>query len=128
LWWLEQGKNYAGRYNDFAIPRNRANVNISWNKGQHAAAANIHYVSHYQNLDNLWVDGEETDQPMIIPSHTTLDLQYSYVFESLRQATLRLGCINCTGKEPPLTYYTAPEPYHDPRGRVYYLRWQQPIR
>jgi hypothetical protein len=38
------------------------------------------------------------------------------------------GCINCTGKEPPLTYYSEPEAYHDPRGRVYYIRWQQPIR
>ena len=51
-----------------------------------------------------------------------------YVFRGLRQATLQLGCINCSGEEPAPHYDTQPEPYHDPRGRVYYLRWLQPIR
>ena len=70
----------------------------------------------------------ETDQPMIVSSFTTLDLQYSYLFEKLRSARLRIGCINCTSEEPPLTYYAEPDSYHDPRGRFYYIRWQQPFR
>jgi outer membrane receptor protein involved in Fe transport len=128
IWFLDQGKNYAGKYIDFAIPRNRANVNFSWNRGQHGAAANIHYAGHYRNWDNQYVDGELSDEPWIIPSHTTLDLQYSYIFERLKQATLRIGCINCSGEDPPYTSYTDPEPFHDLRDRLYYLRWLQPIR
>lgn len=127
LGWLE-GENFAGKILDHPIPRNRGNLNFSWSKGSHGAAANVHYVGHYQNWGNDWVDGVETDDPMIVSSHTTLDLQYSHLFENLRNARLRIGCINCTGKEPPLTYYPFPEAYHDPRGRVYYIRWQQPIR
>jgi len=122
-------RNYAGRYRwDIALPRNRANVNISWDKGAHGAAANIHYIGHYENNLNLYVDGVETEQPMIIPSHTTVDLQYSYTFEKLKNAILRIGCNNVTDKHPPLTYWPGNEPFHDARGRFYYLRWQQPIR
>jgi outer membrane receptor protein involved in Fe transport len=120
-------KNVAGHWWGVAVPRNRANVNISWDMGQHAAAANIHYIGHWYNLDNLWVDGEPTDQPMIIPSHTTLDLQYSYTFERLRNAIVRFGCNNVTDKDPPLIYWPTNEPLHDGRGRFFYLRWQQPI-
>ena len=122
-------KNFAGKYGlSIALPRNRANLNLSWDMGPHAAAANIHYTGHYENFANLWVDGERTDKPMTIPSNTTLDMQYSYSFENLRGATMRLGCNNVTDKDPPLTYSAAPEPFHDARGRFFYIRWQQPIR
>jgi outer membrane receptor protein involved in Fe transport len=121
--------NYAGKYRWInALPRNRANVNFDWAMGQHTAAANIHYIGHYENYTNEWVDGVETDEPMIIPSHETLDLQYSYTFEKFRGAQLRIGCINCTDKDPPLIYSSVNEPFHDARGRYYYIRWQQPIR
>lgn len=120
-------KNYAGDHRRIAIPRSRANMNFSWNRGPHGLAANIHYTGHYRNHTDLYVDGEETDQPMIISSHTTLDLQYSYTFRNLRNAILRLGCNNVFDKDPPLNY-GALEPFHDGRGRFFYLRWQQPIR
>jgi len=124
-----QGFNYAGKHYLFnARPRNRANVNFNWTKDQHGAAANVHYIGHYENFWNEWVDGVETDKPMIIPSHTTLDLQYSYTFENLRNAILRIGCTNCTSKDPPLIYFSANESFHDARDRFYYVRWQQPIR
>lgn len=125
--WLEPGKNYAGKTLGKPIPRNRGNVNLSWSMGHHGAAANVHYVGEYE-LGYQWVDGQRTDEPWTVDSHTTLDLQYSYIFEKLNQARIRLGCINCTGEIPPLTYFSEPGPYHDPRGRVYYIRWQQPIR
>jgi outer membrane receptor protein involved in Fe transport len=122
-------RNFAGKYRwDISLPRNRANVNFSWDKGPHGAAANIHYTGHFENSLNLHVDGVETEQPMTIPSHTTVDLQYSYTFARLKNAILRIGCNNVTDKDPPLTYWPGNEPFHDARGRFYYLRWQQPIR
>ena len=78
--------NFAGSHRRVAIPRNRANINFSWNRGPHGAAANVHYTGHYDNHTNLYVNGEWTDQPMTIASHTTLDLQYSYTFERLKNA------------------------------------------
>lgn len=126
---LEAAGNLAGStFNRRPVPRHRGNLNLSWSKGAHGAAANVRYVGDYQNFINTYVDGAETDQPMIVSSFTTLDLQYSYRFERLRSAKLRIGCINCLGEEPPLTYNPYPREYHDPRGRFYYIRWQQPFR
>lgn len=126
--WLEEGVNYAGKVLSYPIPKHRANFNASWSRGAHGVAADVQYVGDYENWETLWVDGERTDQPMFVSSYTTLDLQYSYAFDKLRGARLRIGCINCSGEEPPLTYYSEPEAYYDPRGRFYYIRWQQPIR
>jgi outer membrane receptor protein involved in Fe transport len=109
------------------IPRNRGNLNLDWSLGPHGAAANLHYFGHYEFSDTRWVAGEEIDEPLVVPSQTTLDLQYSYTFEKLRDARLRIGCINCTGETPPLTF-ARPHPFVDWRGRMYYLRWQQPLR
>jgi iron complex outermembrane receptor protein len=120
--------NIAGHWWGVAVPRNRANVNLSWDMGRHGAAANIHYIGGYYNNDYVWVDGEQTDEFMRIGSHTTLDLQYSYRFEILRDATLRLGCKNVTDEDPPYNQWPANEPFHDGRGRFFYIRWQQPIR
>jgi len=119
-------KNYAGLYRRIAIPRNRANLNLSWDRGPHGATANMHYAGQYQNHTNLYVDGEWTDQPMIISSHITLDLQYSYRLKQLRNAVMRIGCDNVADRDPPLNY-GALEPIHDGRGRFFYIRWQQPI-
>ena len=123
------GLNYAGKYGwSGALPRNRANLNLSWEMGPHGAAANVHYIGHYQNWMNLYEDGQRTDRPMDISSHTTMDLQYSYQFEKLRDAVFRIGCNNVADKDPPLTYSTFNQPFHDPRGRFWYVRWKQPIR
>jgi outer membrane receptor protein involved in Fe transport len=119
--------NVAGDKYQVPIPRNRANLNLSWDRGAHAAAANVHYVGHYNNDENLWIDGLPTDQRMEIPSHTTLDLQYSYTLENLRKAELRIGCNNVTDKDPPFRYWPSNEPVHDGRGRFWYVRWRQPI-
>lgn len=126
---LEAAGNLAGKtFNRRPVPRHRGNLNLSWSKGAHGAAANVRYVGDYENFVNRYEDGVETDQPMIVSSFTTLDLQYSYRFEALRSARLRIGCINCLGEEPPLTYNPNPREYHDPRGQFWYIRWQQPFR
>jgi outer membrane receptor for ferrienterochelin and colicin len=93
----------------------------------HHAAVNVHYLGHWENSSGVWVDGVETDEPWDISSQTTLDLQYAYTFEKLRNARLRIGCTNCTGEIPPETF-GVDQPNLDWRGRFYYVRWQQPIR
>jgi hypothetical protein len=35
---------------------------------------------------------------------------------------------SCPGCDPPLTYSVFNEPFHDPRGRFWYVRWKQPLR
>ncbi len=122
--------NAAGRQPPFgvALPRNRANANFSWQRHPHAAAVNIHYISHFTSWDNAWVDGERTDESMEIGSHTTLDAHYSYTFENYRGAVLSFGCDNVTDEDPPLVYFPSAQPFHDSRGRYFYVRWQQPLR
>jgi outer membrane receptor protein involved in Fe transport len=126
LFWFE-GVNWAGKNPGPPMPRNRGNLNLDWSLGPHGAAANLHYFGHFEESDERWVNGEWIDQLWITSSQTTLDLQYSYTFEKLRDARLRIGCINCTGEIPPLTF-DYPDPFVDWRGRMYYLRWQQPLR
>jgi hypothetical protein len=46
----------------------------------------------------------------------------------LRSATLRLGCQNCTDQNPPVYNYSAlAEAFHEHRGTLLYLRWEQPF-
>jgi outer membrane receptor protein involved in Fe transport len=125
----EPGKNYAGKYfaNTFPVPRWRGNFNLNWNLLQHAASATVHYTGQYQNNTNEWEDGFETDRPWTIPDRFTLDIQYSYIFKKLRDAVLRVGCQNCTDEKPPTTFTMFGEYFHDPRGALVYIRWQQPF-
>jgi len=119
--------NVAGDKFQVPIPRNRANLNLSWDRGAHAVVANAYYTGHYYNDENLWVDGMPTDQRMVIPDHITLNLQYAHTFEHIRQAELRVGCNNVTDEDPPFHYWPKNEPVHDGRGRFWYVRWRQPI-
>jgi outer membrane receptor protein involved in Fe transport len=125
--WDDEGFNYAGKVAFYPIPRNRFNLNFTWDLHAHHAAVNVHYLGHWENSSGVWVDGVETDEPWDISSQTTLDLQYAYTFEKLRNARLRIGCTNCTGETPPVTF-GVDQPNLDWRGRFYYVRWQQPIR
>jgi outer membrane receptor protein involved in Fe transport len=120
--------NMAGGYGfSIPIPHNRANLNFSWNRGNHAASANVDYTGSYEHYRNLWVDGEETGQPLNISSHSTMDLQYRYTFDNLNRAELLLGCNNVLDRDPPLAYLPFNEPFHDGRGRFFYFRWRQPV-
>lgn len=119
-----QDQNFAGR----GSPRNRASAHLAWKNRAHSAATNIHYAGHYETFTRLWVDGQPTDRFLTVPSHTTLDLQYSYTFERFNDSALRVGCENCLDKDPPLHYFPVNDSFHDGRGRYYYVRWQQSIR
>ncbi len=78
-------------------------------------------------MEFLPVDGEESDIPFIVDSHTTLDLQYALHFERLRNAVVRVGCQNCTDEDPPFTHDTHGENIHDRRGLIWYANWTQPF-
>ncbi len=130
----EEPYNYAGKAIWIPIPRNRANINLSWSLDSHHVALNLHYLGHYKAIwEDVWVNGERTDEHWDVPSQTTFGLQYAYTFEKLRNARLSIGCINCSGETPPIkstpTEFAAPpaSPYLDLRGSYWYLRWQQPF-
>ena len=77
---------------------------------------------------NLAIDNLETDTPFEVDAYTQFDLQYSYTFDALRGATLRLGCQNCMGQDPPVyNYSVTAEAFHEGRGALLYLRWEQPF-
>jgi hypothetical protein len=87
-----------------------------------------HYISSYQSPLNLSINNLETDRPFIVDAYTQFDLQYSYTFARLSGATLRLGCQNCTGEDPPVYNYTvSAEAFHEGRGALVYARWTQPF-
>jgi outer membrane receptor protein involved in Fe transport len=118
----------AGWYWDGPIPRNRGNLNMSWRTGRHDVSATVRYAGHYRNwMEFLPVDGEESEIPFIVDSHTTLDLQYAWHVQNLRDATLRVGCQNCSDEDPPFTHDTGGENIHDRRGLIWYANWTQPF-
>jgi TonB dependent receptor len=89
----------------------------------------VNYAGRYQSPVNLVVSGEETETPFIIDDYWQLDLQYSYVFDNLKGATLRLGCRNCLDANPPVYNYPVPGEFlHEGRGALLYVRWSQPFK
>ena len=116
----------AGWYWDGPIPRNRGNLSMSWRAGPHDLSTTVRYAGHYRNwMEFLPVDGEASDIPFIVDSHTTLDLQYALHFERLRKAVVRVGCQNCTDEDPPFTHDPKGENIHDRRGLLWYANWTQ---
>ncbi len=116
----------AGWYWDGPIPRNRGNLHLSWRTERHDFSGTIHHSGHYRNwMDFLPVDGVESDIPFIVDSHTTLDLQYALHIALWEEAILRIGCQNCTDKDPPFTHDTGGENIHDRRGLIWYANWTQ---
>jgi iron complex outermembrane receptor protein len=113
-----QGAGSRNLLNQFrTIPKLRSNTILEWTRNQQAANIIVRYIGKFQ--DDL------TFQE--VPSFTTLDVQYSYSFESplsmLRNLTLAVGAINVLGRSAPVLI---DEPWgydssvHDPRGRMVY--------
>ena len=101
-------------------------MNLSWRTGRHDFNGTIHHAGHYQNwLEFLPVDGQESDIPFIVDSHTTLDLQYALHMGFSEESILRIGCQNCTDEDPPFTHDTGGENIHDRRGLIWYANWTQ---
>ena len=125
------GSRNAGNSIGRPMPRIRANAGLSWQRGRHDVFLNVRYIHSYKDdtpqsaFLGAYIGYAET-----IDSMTTVDLQYRFelpAFTSRRQGSqLTLGVKNLFNEEPPLVnvdgaydYYT-----HDPRGRIYYARYQ----
>ncbi|HLF32576.1 MAG TPA: TonB-dependent receptor, partial [Xanthomonadales bacterium] len=123
----ELNEDWAGGYGERgALPHHRGNLTFHWERNQHALTAQYRYVGSYESPLNLSIDNVETDTPFEVDAYTQFDLQYSYTFDGLRGAVLRLGCQNCTDVDPPVyNYNVVAEAFHEGRGALLYLRWEQ---
>jgi iron complex outermembrane receptor protein len=122
-------EDWAGWYGfTGGLPQSRGNLRLGWSKNEHGASALIAYVGRYESFRTLYVDGVNTGEPFIIDDYAQLDLQYSYIFESLKGGMLRLGCRNCTDADPPVYNQSVnTETFHEGRGAMVYVRWSQPF-
>jgi iron complex outermembrane receptor protein len=122
-------EDFAGRTGDSPWPQHRGNLNLGWSRGGHGITGLINYAGDYDSPVNLVVDEQETDTVFVIDDYWQFDLQYSYVFESLKSAIFRVGCRNCFAADPPVYNYPVPGEYlHEGRGAQLYVRWTQPFQ
>lgn len=126
---ISADEDLAGRYGFISgLPEHRANLRLGWHREAHGVSAFVAYAGEFDSYLNLYVDGRETDTPFVIDSYTQLDLQYSYRFQGLNDAMVRVGCRNCTNQDPPQhNASVATAPFHEGRGLIWYLRWSQPL-
>lgn len=103
-----------------ATPKWQSNLSLDWALGNHAATAIVRYTSSMKD-DAIGRDPAAIGR---IGDFTTLDLQYSYLFEGLGEGTqFTVGAINVTNETPPRALSTGwAITTHDPRGRIVYAR------
>ena len=105
-------------FNNFArsIPQLRANFNLGYRTDNHIFNAFLRYIDSY-------LDDQNNAQ---VPSYTTVDLQYSYIFGDPDEAPLRatVGVINAFNKQIPRinTNGGFDTKVHDPRQRMIYMK------
>ena len=117
--------------NGFApTPELRLNLGLAWRRGRHAGGLTVRYVDSYRN--------DEVASLPAIAAWTTLDVNYSYVVESLfgGEATFYFGARNLTDRDPPplpsgragdQRYNLRPGFdgfVHDIKGRTLYVRFR----
>src|SRR5262249_38764792 len=126
---VNESTDLAGGYGFFGpLPRQRANWSAAWNRAAHGVSAEVHYTGEYRSETDGWRNGIHTGRGFDVDDWGDLDLQYRYRIERLRDATLRIGCINCTDESPPqYNDTTTGENIHDGRGAMLYVRWTQPL-
>lgn len=119
----------AGGYGFFGpLPRHRANWSAQWSRAPHAISAELHYTGEYRSKTDTWRNNVDTGLPFDVNDWWALDLQYQYRLMVLKDATLRIGCRNCTDEAPPrYNDTTTGENIHDGRGTLLYVRWTQPL-
>jgi outer membrane receptor protein involved in Fe transport len=125
----DQVDDFAGGYGfTGGLPKHRANFSLNWTLGGHSASMLVPYAGEYESWLTLHEDGRDTGEPFVIDDYIQLDLQYSYTFDRLRGGQLRLGCRNCTSEDPPVYNQDVfTEAFHEGRGAMVYVRWQQPF-
>jgi outer membrane receptor protein involved in Fe transport len=126
---VQSKEDYAGGYGEIGgLPEHRANLRLNWKLGSHGASALIAYAGEYDSWLNIHVDEVDTGETFTVDDYIQLDLQYNYVFSSLRDGMLRVGCRNCTDEDPPVyNYDVSSEAFHEGRGAMWYVRWSQPF-
>lgn len=89
-------------------PQWRGNFGAQFDRGDHSLAANLAYIDEYDQ------DGDPID------SWTTYDLRYTW--QSPWDASLSVGCRNCTNEEPPMDpYQNHNDELHNIYGLVSYV-------
>lgn len=78
--------------NENAFPQWRGQLGAQFDRGDHSFSATVNYIDEYVTEAG---DGETVE------SWTTFDLRYTW--QSPWDATVSLGCRNCTNEDPPLT-------------------------
>lgn len=111
---LKGSRNFNNAFG--SVPETKMNGGATWAINQHEANVSMRYISDYTDDQSM----EKVD------SQVTVDVRYSYNFESLN-SVLSVGAVNITDEQPPIL---AQRPgfdteVHDPRGRQLYLRYKQ---
>jgi len=115
----------AGQLNESniarATPKLRANLINSWNRGNHGASVIVRYIDGVRD--------ELSDRIPYVPSHTTVDVNYSLDLPNLgaEGATVSLGLINAFGRAAPRadTMVSVSPVLHDVRGRMGMISYRQ---
>jgi len=112
----------AGRRNfsNFAtsVPELRATAYVNWQRGSHGVNVYVNHIDSY-------IDDEGGPLALeTITSHTTIDAQYNFRFQSERGPAISVGAINLFDEAPPrvTTNGGYDSKVHDPRGRLLYAR------
>ena len=122
----------AGRRNftnfGTSTPELRFNAGVGWINGAHSANLFARYISAYDDDQN---PDATTGALPEIDSWTSFDAQYSIdtavLLDREVAPILTFGAINLTGEDPPQVFTNGgfDSKVHDPRGRMFYIRFKQ---
>jgi outer membrane receptor protein involved in Fe transport len=120
-------ENYAGQQLGFSggLPQHRATFRLNWEGKHHGLTAAVLYTGDYLSPVDRYKNGVPTGEPFVIDSFTQLDLAWRYRFKQLSGSQLQLGCNNCTDNYPFYNFMFNAEAFHEARGAMLYIRWQQ---
>jgi outer membrane receptor protein involved in Fe transport len=122
-----------------STPELRFNAGIGWVSGPHTANLFARYISAYDDDQNCSDDsnpvggscGAGTGGFYEVDSFTTVDAQYSLdtaiLLDREIAPVITVGVINAGGEDPPQVFTNGgfDSKVHDPRGRMFYVRFKQ---
>tara|TARA_S200000501_G_scaffold378800_1_gene443777 strand:- start:17187 stop:19826 length:2640 start_codon:yes stop_codon:yes gene_type:complete len=123
-------KNVVGLFNhdNFArsLPETKIILNAGLNKNNHTISLYGRYISDYSTTRPLSSAAINAGFDQKIDQWISIDLQYSYSFETLgNEIRLSFGSNNIFDEDVPMVYDAANFSYdskhHDPRGRLFYF-------
>jgi len=110
------------------LPEFKFNASLGWQRGDHTAIITMNYVDGYDDdRPQDAIRGRFFGNHEKIRSFTTVDLQYNMPMPWVgEQSTITMGIKNVFDKEPPkVNTDSGFDPTsHDPRGRIFYLRYK----